>query len=153
ERDAEAAALGRGEGAQQLVRASAEREGEDHAGQERDEEAASAHGDVRDTSKRRARLRLACARSRAWPPCIRSSLRAASAIESLRSRRVRCRLSLRMPPAVARTARPGWRDMLRAMLLLLTAVAIGYAFVRVFAGYPAAQQPAQALRRRELALV
>ena len=35
----------------------------------------------------------------------------------------------------------------------LVAALVVYALVRVFAGYPAAQQPAQALRRRELALV
>ncbi|HXK21900.1 MAG TPA: gluconate 2-dehydrogenase subunit 3 family protein [Myxococcota bacterium] len=39
------------------------------------------------------------------------------------------------------------------MFAALTAALVVYALVRVFAGYPAAQQPAQALRRRELALV
>ena len=39
------------------------------------------------------------------------------------------------------------------MLIVVTLALIVYALVRVFAGYPAAQQPAQALRRRELALV
>jgi hypothetical protein len=39
------------------------------------------------------------------------------------------------------------------MWLWVAAGLLGYALVRVFAGYPAAVQPAQALRRRELALV
>jgi len=39
------------------------------------------------------------------------------------------------------------------MWIWLVAVLVGYALVRVFAGYPAPTQPAQALRRRELALV
>ena len=39
------------------------------------------------------------------------------------------------------------------MLIVVMLALIVYALVRVFAGYPAAQQPAQALRRRELALV
>ncbi|HVH20495.1 MAG TPA: hypothetical protein VNF72_19535, partial [Myxococcota bacterium] len=39
------------------------------------------------------------------------------------------------------------------MWIAIVAVLVGYALVRVFAGYPAAAQPAEALRRRELALV
>jgi gluconate 2-dehydrogenase subunit 3-like protein len=39
------------------------------------------------------------------------------------------------------------------MFVALAAALLVWALVRVFAGYPAAQQPAQALRRRELALV